>query len=170
MFNLFKASWKIHGPEYFQCTKYKESYDVENETDLARRALKKYLFYFERWENHMKSVRFEDENLKQIKRKIDYELLNNNGTWIDWQYLLRGASVLTKCRYTLQYTYPYAYYLESGLDKELFEYKQASLENAVEELAWKIEHAETDDRGELENLMTIVEKRRTILLYGYFKY
>lgn len=118
----------------------------------------------------MKSVRFEDENLKQIKRKIDYELLHNNGTWIDWQYLLRGASVLTKCRYTLQYTYPCAYYMENNLDKELFEYKQASLENAVEELAWKIEHAETNDRGELENLMTIVEKRRTILLYDYFKF
>ena len=30
-----------------------------------------------------------------------------------------AAALLAKCRYTLQYTYPFAYYLESGSRKEL---------------------------------------------------
>ena len=30
-----------------------------------------------------------------------------------------AAALLAKCRYTLQYTYPYAYYLESGSRKAL---------------------------------------------------
>jgi hypothetical protein len=41
------------------------------------------------------------------------------GTWIDWQYLLGAAALLAKCRYTLQYTYPYAYYMEPSPRKEL---------------------------------------------------
>lgn len=45
--------------------------------------------------------------------------MNNLGTWIDWQYLQNAAKLLAKCRYTLQYTYPYAYYMESGPRKKL---------------------------------------------------
>ena len=69
------------------------------------------------------------------------------GTWIDWQYLFDAAKLLAKCRYlfkkakknllfvilfstfyshkwnfpryTLQYTYPYAYYIEPCPRKEL---------------------------------------------------
>ena len=41
------------------------------------------------------------------------------GTWIDWQYLLDAAALLAKCRYTLQYTYPYAYYMEPSNRKKL---------------------------------------------------
>lgn len=45
--------------------------------------------------------------------------MESEGTWIDWQYLLDAANLLAKCRYTLKYTYPYAYYMESGSRKEL---------------------------------------------------
>jgi ariadne-2 len=45
--------------------------------------------------------------------------MNASGTWIDWQYLHDAATLLAKCRYTLQYTYPYAYYMEAGPRKEL---------------------------------------------------
>ena len=32
-----------------------------------------------------------------------------------------------------------------------FEYQQAQLEAEIENLSWKVEHAETTDRGDLEN-------------------
>jgi ariadne-2 len=48
----------------------------------------------------------------------------NSSTWIDWQYLFVAALLLAKCRYTLQYTYPYAYYMEASSRKDLFEYQQ----------------------------------------------
>ena len=41
-----------------------------------------------------------------------------------------------------------------------FEYQQAQLEAEIENLSWKIEHAETTDRGDLENQMDVAEKRR----------
>ncbi|CAG7821169.1 unnamed protein product, partial [Allacma fusca] len=91
------------------------------------------------------------------------------GTWIDWQYLLDAANLLAKCRYTLKYTYPYAYYMEPGSRKELFEYQQAQLEAEIENLSWKIERAETTDRGDLQNQMDIAEKRRSILLKDFLE-
>ncbi|RWS20486.1 hypothetical protein B4U80_02019 [Leptotrombidium deliense] len=132
----------------------------------AREALKKYLFYYERWENHARSLRLEAQTLEQIKTRIHEKVMSNKGTWIDWQYLLDAASLLAKCRYTLQYTYPYAYYMESSR-KQLFEYQQAQLEAEIENLSWKIERAETTDRGELENQMDIAEKRRSTLLKDF---
>lgn len=121
-----------------------------------------------------------------------------NGTWIDWQHLYVAASLLARCRYTLQYTYPYAYYMESGPRKALvnkinlhelelfnklstifliifffllqqFEYQQAQLEAEIENLSWKIERAETTDRGDLENQMDIAEKRRVTLLKDFLE-
>ena len=48
-----------------------------------------------------------------------------------------------------------------------FEYQQASLENQVESLSWKVERAETTDKSDLIIQMGICEKRRTTLL-AYF--
>jgi ariadne-2 len=53
----------------------------------------------------------ERELLDRIKGRIDEKVANHEGTWIDWQYLYDAASLLTRCRYTLQYTYPYAFYM-----------------------------------------------------------
>ncbi|XP_022254670.1 potential E3 ubiquitin-protein ligase ariadne-2-like [Limulus polyphemus] len=163
------GDWKTHGSEYYECSRYKENPNIANESAhaQAREALKKYLFYFERWENHAKSLRLEEQTLQKIKDRTHQKVMANEGTWIDWQYLLDAAALLAKCRYTLQYTYPYAYYLEAGPRKELFEYQQAQLEAEIENLSWKIERAETTDRGDLENQMDIAEKRRATLLKDF---
>ncbi|XP_072026009.1 potential E3 ubiquitin-protein ligase ariadne-2-like [Amphiura filiformis] len=162
--------WKTHGSEYYECSRYKENPNIANESAnvKAREALRKYLFYYERWENHAKSLRLEQETLRKINERIEEKVMKSMGTWIDWQYLLDAASLLAKCRYTLQYTYPYAYYLESGPRKQLFEYQQAQLEAEIENLSWKVERAETYDRGALENQMRNAEKNRQTLLNDFF--
>lgn len=163
------GDWKSHGSEYYECSRYKENPAIASESAhaQAREALKKYLFYYERWENHSRSLRLEEQTLQRIKERIQQKVMSNEGTWIDWQYLLDAATLLAKCRYTLQYTYPYAYFLDSGPRKELFEYQQAQLEAEIENLSWKIERAETTDRGDLQNQMDVAEKRRTTLLNDF---
>ena len=115
------GDWKTHGSEYYECSRYKENPDIVNQSQQAqaREALKKYLFYFERWENHNKSLQLEAQTYQRIHEKIQERVINNLGTWIDWQYLQNAAKLLAECRYTLQYTYPYAYYMESGPRKKL---------------------------------------------------
>ncbi|XP_019633325.1 PREDICTED: E3 ubiquitin-protein ligase ARIH2-like isoform X1 [Branchiostoma belcheri] len=163
------GDWKTHGSEYYECSRYKENPNIANESAQAqaREALKKYLFYFERWENHQKSLKLEEQTFQRIQQRIKEKVMNNMGTWIDWQYLLDAANLLHKCRYTLEYTYPYAYYQEGGPRKKLFEYQQAQLEAEIENLSWKIERAEQTDRGDLENQMDITEKRRLTLLRDF---
>ncbi|XP_040579464.1 potential E3 ubiquitin-protein ligase ariadne-2 [Lepeophtheirus salmonis] len=163
------GDWRTHGSEYYECSRYKENPNIalESAHAQAREALKKYLHYFERWENHSKSLKLEAQTFEKIKNRIQEKVMCNCGTWIDWQYLLDAADLLAKCRYTLQYTYPYAYYMEPCPRKELFEYQQAQLEAEIENLSWKIEHAETTDRGDLENQIDIAEKRRTSLLKDF---
>uniref|UniRef100_A0A8C7XT68 RBR-type E3 ubiquitin transferase n=1 Tax=Oryzias sinensis TaxID=183150 RepID=A0A8C7XT68_9TELE len=177
------GDWKSHGSEYYECSRYKENPDIVNQSQQAqaREALKKYLFYFERWENHNKSLQLEAQTYHRIQEKIQERVMNNLGTWIDWQYLHNAAKLLAKCRYTLQYTYPYAYYMESGQRKQLFEYQQAQLEAEIENLSWKVERADSyergvvggegdlsaSDRGDLENQMHIAEQRRRTLLKDF---
>ncbi|KAE9556048.1 hypothetical protein FO519_000682 [Halicephalobus sp. NKZ332] len=156
--------WKTHGSEYYECSRYKENPEIAQEANYikARRALEKYLHYYERFDNHSKSLKLEEDLRARIVKRIEEKVANREGTWIDWQYLHDAATLLTKCRYTLQYTYPFAYYLES--QRDLFEYQQAQLEKEIEELSWKVERAETTDRADLERQMHVAEcKRRTLL-------
>lgn len=165
------GEWKGHGAEYYECSRYKENPNVAGDSlhALAREALKKYLHYYERWENHSKSLKLEEQTVEKMKARIQSKVMNASGTWIDWQYLLTAAALLARCRYTLQYTYPFAYYMPAGPRKELFEYQQAHLEAEIENLSWKIERAESTDRGDLENQMNIAEKRRITLLKDFLE-
>lgn len=165
------GDWKAHGSEYYECSRYKVNPNIANESAhvQAREALKKYLHYYERWENHSKSLQLEEQTLNRLTDRVNEKVNAGLGTWIDWQYLFDAAALLAKCRYTLQYTYPYAYFMDTGSSrKELFEYQQAQLEREIENLSWKIERAETTDRGDLENQMDIAEKRRMTLLKDFF--
>lgn len=166
------GDWKTHGTEYYECSRYKEDPNLANDSQhtQAREALKKYLHYYERWENHAQSLKLEEQTLTNLKRRINQKVMAGQGTWIDWQYLWEAAKLLKRCRYTLQYTYPFAYYMEVGPRKELFEYQQAQLEAEIENLSWKVERAETTHRGDLENQMDIAEKRRTTLLKDFLEF
>lgn len=125
------GDWKTHGSEYYECSRYKDNPNIANESVhvQAREALKKYLHYYERWENHSKSLKLEQQTIDRLRQRINSKVMNGSGTWIDWQYLFNAAALLAKCRYTLQYTYPYAYYMEGGSRKNLFEYQQVSSAN-----------------------------------------
>uniref|UniRef100_A0A1I8HLI3 RBR-type E3 ubiquitin transferase n=2 Tax=Macrostomum lignano TaxID=282301 RepID=A0A1I8HLI3_9PLAT len=165
------GDWRQHGKDFYECSKYKENPSMLSEAAAgaqAREALRKYLHYFTRWDNHGKSLRLEADALKKIRDRIEERVMLSEGTWIDWQYLIVAAEMLRRCRYTLQYTYPYAYFLPKGhVRKELFEYQQAMLEKAVEDLSFLIERADLSDRshrGQVENQMFHCEKMREFLV------
>lgn len=123
------GDWKTHGSEYYECSRYKDNPNIANESVhvQAREALKKYLHYYERWENHSKSLQLEQQTIDRLRTRVNEKVMKGRGTWIDWQYLFNAAALLAKCRYTLQYTYPYAYFMDAGSRKDLFEYQQVKL-------------------------------------------
>lgn len=64
-------------------------------------------------------------------------------------------------------SYNWNKYKYSNLHLKFF---QAQLEAEIENLSWKVERAETTDRGDLENQMDIAEKRRTTLLKDFLEF
>ena len=158
------GEWTDYG---HSCSNYKGDPDTEKQKENAREALERYLFYYERWQNQSKSLELEEKTLEKIKTKINEKVLSGTATWIDLQYLITAANLLAKCRYSLMYTYPYAYYLQQGPRKSLFEYQQAQLEKEIEDLSWKIERAESTDRTDIESQMKVAEKRRITLFNDF---
>jgi ariadne-2 len=56
------------------------------------------MIFFLQYENHSKSLELEEQTLLKITSRIQEKVMNNAGTWIDWQYLLDAAALLKKVR------------------------------------------------------------------------
>ena len=87
--------------EYYECSRYKENPNIANESAhaKAREALKKYLFYFERWENHAKvwtrlSARREVKISKDFHPGIDI-ITSQSDLFVI--YLLAGQAIAIIC-------------------------------------------------------------------------
>ena len=160
------GSWKAHATEYYECSKYKADPSIGDGTNSARESLNKYLHYYSRWKNHIQSLALEELTRSQINAHIQEQIKLGNGTWIDWQHLPTAVDLLLKCRYTLKFTYAYAYYLD-GPWKEMFEHHQAQLEREIENLSWKIEHSKPTDTVEIVKQMDITKQKRLTLLHQF---
>lgn len=159
--------WKTHGATY-DCNRYKGNPEQDN----AREALNRYTHYYHRWINHSNSLKFEKALKEQCQQKIHEKIMNKvgGGTLVDWEFLNEAADTLTRARYTLQYTYPYAYYSESNNEsKLLFENIQAELEREVENLSHSLEKVNLNDKFSIKMQMAIVEKRRKTLLNDFIQ-
>jgi len=88
--------WRSHSG-YYNCSKYEEDGEP-TEVNKARKALEKYLFYYQRWANHDQSLRLEETTKRRIQDRIEEKVTAGCGTWIDWQYLIDAVSLLRKVR------------------------------------------------------------------------
>lgn len=86
----------------------------------SRAALQRYLFYCNRYMNHMQSLRFEHKLYAQVKQKME-EMQQHNMSWIEVQFLKKAVDVLCQCRATLMYTYVFAFYLRKNNQSIIFE-------------------------------------------------
>jgi ariadne-2 len=155
--------WKTHGATY-DCNRYK----TNSQQDEAREALNRYTHYYHRWINHANSLKFEKAFKEKCNQRINEKIMDGTcGTLIDWDFFIEAADTLTKARYTLQYTYPYAYYLDNNELKLVFENIQAELEREVENLSHSLEKVDLNDKYMIRTQMSIVEKRRKTLLNDF---
>lgn len=75
------GDWKSHGSEYYECSRYRENPNIAHESvhAQAREALKKYLHYYERWENHSKSLKLEEQTLEKLRARINQKVMSGLG-------------------------------------------------------------------------------------------
>ena len=162
--------WKDHSGSYYNCNKYDPDKDKQSpdgkKKDSSRQALERYLHYYTRYTNHDKSLKLETDNRKKMEQKIrEMEQLGDN-TWMDCQYLSEANEALHNCRYTLKFTYVYAFYLPREETHRLnFETQQAELENQTEKLSEMLERKVEDiDRMEVVHCYKMAEKRQVNLM------
>ncbi|KAJ3424857.1 e3 ubiquitin-protein ligase ari5-related [Anaeramoeba flamelloides] len=152
------ADWKKHGYSY-NCNKYRPK-DKEKQ-DNSKAALERYLHYFQRFDNHEKSLGFEKELRRKTRYKMHQMQDEKNMNYIDVSFMEEAVAVLCSCRSCLKWTYVFAFYLKDrSKGKELFEFVQQELEQSTEHLSEILERKFNKiDKMEAINATRIVKIR-----------
>ncbi|KAH9914447.1 uncharacterized protein B0H18DRAFT_1087780 [Fomitopsis serialis] len=135
---LCMQKWEVHGYNNEVCNTWKEPEKDETMT-AAGQNLEKWLFYFDRFNNHELSSRLDQELVERAEEKVVEVQKSSNLSWIEARFMQTAVDELTKCRRTLKWSYAMAYFLVSGNQKQIFEDIQADLEKAVEDLSQLLE-------------------------------
>ncbi|KAF5113093.1 hypothetical protein DV495_001939 [Geotrichum candidum] len=163
------GDWSLHGTSYYNCSRYDEadSMAARSEQDKSRSQLKRYLHYYNRYMNHLDSLKRDSETFEQMQEKMK-ELQESAGmSWIEVQFLSQAFEVLSASRHTMTWTYAFAYYLQKTHRTVIFEDNQNDLEVAVEQLSELFERPAMDLALLKINLLDkcqYVASRRVVLL------
>lgn len=162
--------WEPHGSSWYSCNRYDED-DAKTARDAqekSRAALQRYLFYCNRYMNHMQSLKFEHKLYASVKEKME-EMQQHNMSWIEVQFLKKAVDILCSCRQTMMYTYVFAYYLRKNNQSVIFEDNQKDLEGATECLSEYLEREITsenlaDIKQKVQDKYRYCDSRRKVLL------
>ena len=83
---------------------------------MAKNDLNKYMFYFERFNNHDKAEKHARKLLPFIKEKILLLHETKHYPLMQLEFLEKAVNEVIRCRKVLKYTYAYCYFLNN--DKE----------------------------------------------------
>lgn len=162
--------WEPHGSSWYNCNRYDEdeAKKARDAQENSRHALQRYLFYCNRYMNHMQSLKFEHKLYASIKMKME-EMQHHNMSWIEVQFLKKAVDVLCQCRQTLMFTYVFAFYLRKNNQSIIFEDNQRDLEQATEQLSEYLEREITSDilvdiKQKVQDKSRYCEGRRKVLL------
>lgn len=162
--------WEPHGSSWYNCNRYDEdeAKKARDSQEVSRSALQRYLFYCNRYMNHMQSLKFENKLYASVRLKME-EMQQHSMSWIEVQFLKMAVDVLCSCRQTLMYTYVFAFYLKKNNQSIIFEENQKDLEHATEQLSEYLERDITSDmladiKQKVQDKYRYCESRRKVLL------
>jgi len=152
------GEWRDH--DYYKCTHYKEDTDKDTKANQSKLVLERYLFHYERYANHEKSLKFNHELYATTEEKM--EVMQSKGMYYnDVQYLKKAVDVLCETRRALMYTYAFAFSVTKNTQREIFEDNQRDLEEAIEQLTELCESKLDLDDQDI-TLATLVDLKQKI--------
>ncbi|XP_017043645.1 E3 ubiquitin-protein ligase ariadne-1 [Drosophila ficusphila] len=163
------GSWEPHGSSWYSCNRFDE--EEAKQARLAqqryRSSMARYLHYYNRYMNHMQSMKMENKLYANVQAKIDD--MQEEMSWIEVQFLREGVDVLCQCRSTLMYSYVFAFYLGNNNQKIIFEDNQRDMEMATEKISECLEREITvknlyEVKQKVLDLSHYCQKRRNVLL------
>ena len=163
--------WTDHGQltgGFYKCNRFDTGGVDEKSTDAqkAKLELDRYLFYYQRFIEHDRSLKFAAGNREEAERRMVEMQEAGKSAWIDVQFLKQAVEQVIECRRVLKYTYVLGYFLKDGTqEKSLFEHHQEMLEKHTEKLHYYTEMTLEDiDRTQVVNLTRVAEKFMASLL------
>lgn len=167
---LCRKDWKKIGYGH-QCNKPQDVIDEENEQKNAQSYLKRYMFYFSRYEAHEKSAQIAMKSIQNAKECIRSFIINKGRydtikqyKYSDVQFIEDAITEIISCRHILQWSYCFGYYLQDGCKlKVLFESQQGLLESFSDQLHEKAEK-KVDDRNQWFTLSDLKVREQLINL------
>jgi len=138
------ADWKTHGSQtggYYKCNIYEAKkadssiYDRERKAKLFQEELKKYRFYYERYYNHISSMKKMKEEIPVIEEKM-----RNLSETLGWSaneaaFIRDAATTVTKNRHLLAWTYAIGFYVDPEMPTfNLFQKWQGDLDHYTDRL------------------------------------
>lgn len=128
--------WVEHGQStggYYNCNKFKKGGadagaggSGASAEDRSKAELERYLFYYQRYDNHDKAGKFAARNRETTQKRMAELQSSSASSWSDVSFLETAADALLECRRVLKYSYVLGYYMADGKEKELFEHLQVS--------------------------------------------
>mmetsp|Transcript_431 Transcript_431/g.503 ORF Transcript_431/g.503 Transcript_431/m.503 type:complete len:508 (-) Transcript_431:424-1947(-) len=142
--------WSEHNTAtggYYRCNKYEEDVAQDNsntraeerQREEAKHELDRYMFYFERYNNHNRAQGLAARQVPDIEAKMQLLHDMKNYSIGELEFLKDAAEQVVINRRVLKWTYAFGYYLESGQEKNLFEHLQEKLEENTEHLHEMVE-------------------------------
>lgn len=127
------------------------------------------------WNFNAEARRSEQEKFLSRKKQIGDLISAYKGSWAEWKFVFDAFILLDRCRVTLQNSYPKAYFMPAGIEKNLFEYQQKQFQTDVDRffselqlLIFNCERTSLSSIGSLEDLMKRLYKRCTDWLKDFF--
>lgn len=160
--------WSVHGYNDSICNAFIEPPRTST-MDEAKANLERWLFYYDRFNNHELSTRLEAALVKRTEEKMTEIQQASNLSWIETHFMQTAVEELSNCRQTLKWSYAMAHFLTKDNNKQLFEDIQADLEKAVEQLSQMLdepieEETVMDLRRKVLDKTVYVAKRHVVVL------
>ncbi|KAJ4462630.1 putative E3 ubiquitin-protein ligase arih1 [Paratrimastix pyriformis] len=136
--------------------------------DSARAELHKFSHFFDRFSNHKRSKELELKLVAQAPNRMAELLRERGGVQSHHEYVMEAAKQLQEARAMLMNTYIYGFFLPPEVHRDLFEFLQADLEQAVERLSQVLEDKARAwaDRDRTIALLRNVQHRITNMIDG----
>ncbi|WZY81638.1 probable E3 ubiquitin-protein ligase ARI11 [Brassica napus] len=131
--------WNCLGPMkgHRNCHKFKGGNETDVKRKRAKRAIDRYMHYYERWASNQSSRLIAMADLKKLQSvQLKWLSIRQGTTESQLQFTVEAWRQIIECRRVLKWTYAYGYYLpeEEQTKKEFFEYLQGEAEAGLERL------------------------------------
>jgi len=174
--------WKGHD-DYYACSRYekasKKSADkkgkkgkrarmqaIEEERESKRKALERYLNYYQKFLEFDALAKKSQELLEKAQQKME-SLQSEQSTLAEVKFLEKAAHILSDCHVALRNSFIYSYYIEddAGTEKQLFLFLQSELEKTAGTLSTSLDASNLlKRRAEIIDLSSLAQTKKDNML------